>query len=93
MVLFTHTAFDADSDGKRQLFMACSNECFSNFIYTGAYSGIFFYLLLLPRKKHLKSGAHFRYRVRGSHPPVGVIVRIIGIADIGFDLREKVKNK
>ncbi len=25
--------------------------------------------------------------------PVGVIVRIIGIADIGFDLREKVKNK
>lgn len=26
-------------------------------------------------------------------PPVGVIVRIIGIADIGFDLREKVKNK
>ncbi|PRS55424.1 DUF2232 domain-containing protein [Bacillus sp. MZGC1] len=27
------------------------------------------------------------------YPPVGVIVRIIGIADIGFDLREKVKNK
>lgn len=26
-------------------------------------------------------------------PPIGVIVRIIGIADIGFDLREKVKNK
>ncbi|MBR0591933.1 MULTISPECIES: YybS family protein [Bacillus] len=27
------------------------------------------------------------------YPPVAVIVRIIGIADIGFDLREKVKNK
>lgn len=27
------------------------------------------------------------------YPPVSVIVRIIGIADIGFDLREKVKNK
>ncbi|MGG3129693.1 YybS family protein [Bacillus pumilus] len=27
------------------------------------------------------------------YPPVGVIVRIIGIADIGFYLREKVKNK
>lgn len=27
------------------------------------------------------------------YPPLGVIVRIIGIADIGFDLREKVKNK
>ncbi|MGE6627014.1 YybS family protein [Bacillus pumilus] len=27
------------------------------------------------------------------YPPIGVIVRIIGIADIGFDLREKVKNK
>ncbi|MFB8736381.1 DUF2232 domain-containing protein [Bacillus sp. SL00103] len=27
------------------------------------------------------------------YPPVGVVVRIIGIADIGFDLREKVKNK
>lgn len=27
------------------------------------------------------------------YPPFGVIVRIIGIADIGFDLREKVKNK
>ncbi|WP_458109988.1 YybS family protein [Bacillus zhangzhouensis] len=26
-------------------------------------------------------------------PPIGVIVRIIGIADIGFDLRDKVKNK
>lgn len=26
-------------------------------------------------------------------PPIGVIVRIIGIADIGFDLRGKVKNK
>ncbi|QLI44000.1 YybS family protein [Bacillus pumilus] len=26
------------------------------------------------------------------YPPVGVIVRIIGIADIGFDLREKVKT-
>lgn len=25
-------------------------------------------------------------------PPIGVIVRIIGIADIGFDLREKVKT-
>lgn len=27
------------------------------------------------------------------YPPLGVIVRIIGIADIGFNLREKVKNK
>ncbi|OUZ08221.1 YybS family protein [Bacillus pumilus] len=27
------------------------------------------------------------------YPPIGVVVRIIGIADIGFDLREKVKNK
>ncbi|MDM5300033.1 YybS family protein [Bacillus pumilus] len=26
-------------------------------------------------------------------PPVSMIVRMIGIADIGFDLREKVKNK
>ncbi|MGD7061650.1 YybS family protein [Bacillus altitudinis] len=26
------------------------------------------------------------------YPPIGVIVRIIGIADIGFDLREKVKT-
>ncbi|MBD3861133.1 YybS family protein [Bacillus sp. 28A-2] len=27
------------------------------------------------------------------YSPIGVIVRIIGIADIGFDLRDKVKNK
>ncbi|WP_142392851.1 MULTISPECIES: YybS family protein [unclassified Bacillus (in: firmicutes)] len=27
------------------------------------------------------------------YPPLSVIVRMIGIADIGFDLREKVKNK
>lgn len=26
-------------------------------------------------------------------PPIGVVVRIIGIADIGFELRDKVKNK
>lgn len=27
------------------------------------------------------------------YPPIGTIVRILGIADIGFDLRDKIKNK
>nr|WP_254115982.1 YybS family protein [Bacillus safensis] len=55
--------------------------------------GFFFLFYYCHEKNISKAVPIFAVVLTVFFPPIGVIVRIIGIADIGFDLREKVKNK
>ena len=78
MVLFTHTAFDADSAGERQLLSLVQTSAFQILfilVLIQGFSFIFYYC----HEKHLKSGTHFAVVLTILFPPIGVIVRIIGL--------------
>ena len=76
---------------KGSFYRSCKRVLFKFYLYWCLFRA-FLLSSIIATKKHLKSGTHFCRRIDDSLPPIGVIVRIIGIADIGFDLREKVKQ-